>query len=34
MAHTPERGNHPELDTGLLYRTLTTAMTPNIAASA
>jgi hypothetical protein len=20
MAHTPERGNHPELDTGLLYR--------------
>jgi DNA invertase Pin-like site-specific DNA recombinase len=19
MAHTPERGNHPELDTGLLY---------------
>ena len=24
MAHTPERGNHPELDTGLLYHCLQT----------
>jgi hypothetical protein len=28
MAHTPERGNHPELDTGLLYRALTAALAP------
>jgi hypothetical protein len=24
MTHTPERGNHPELDTGLLYHCLQT----------
>jgi hypothetical protein len=27
-------GNHPELDTGLLYRTVTTAINPNTVASA